>query len=161
MLLFILTGVEAIIKMSLMPYKAAIGWCLFWGIVTAVLAFWMSGLAMQEAIEILNARAIAILEFIEIIIFMAYLFSNGKIETCLEFYPGLMISVPLSILSFWAVRRVTGMDFVTTGIMIGVITAVSLIGIVTVLHRLRIRRSELYHFSILSLILCIITCGII
>lgn len=118
-------------------------------------------LTRQEAYAILDVESISTLEFIELMIIGSFLFSNGMCKKVLALYPGLMIFVPVSVVSFLFSGLFTGVDFYLTSLIAGTVISITIIGLVLFLRYAKADDRTLYVVTIFSILLNIIIYGII
>lgn len=154
-------AISDLIKLSLMRTKTNVFWGLIWIFAAYFLTLWLTNLSMSEALAYFNLRHICLLGFIEIIIFVSYLFYEGKGNGILRLYPGLMLIFPIAMLSFGISRFVTGIDFKLVGIIVAVLMAVIMVGGTFFLRRLNCNKKWLYISSLLTLIIYILIYGIL
>jgi hypothetical protein len=104
-------------------------------------------------------KNIVIGEFVEVAIFMAFIFSKNKLKVLQSYYPGFMIFIPLSLLSIISTRLLVGIDFYIAGLIAGCVATLLLIGLNLLLRSLAIDKSTLYLLCIATIIINIITFG--
>ena len=157
----IVIALTDIVKLALMPRKVALVWGIVWAVVTYSITMWVTGLSMTEVLGYLGDKNILVMGFIEIIVFMAYLFYNGRGKKVLMLYPGLMLGYPVALLSLGMSRMVAGFDFMAVSVIAASVTVIALTGGVSVLRWMKCDRMWLYTLSLISLLVYIIIYGIV
>ena len=157
----IVIALTDMVKIALMPRKVALVWGIVWAIVTYSITMWVTGLSMPEVLGYLGDKNILVMGFIEILVFMAYLFYNGRGRKVLMLYPGLMLGYPVALLSLGMSRMVAGLDFMAVSFIAASVTAIALTGGVSVLRWMKCDRMWLYTLSLISLLVYIIIYGIV
>lgn len=148
-------------KLSLMPVRIFLSWCLCWTISSYFLTVWITDLSTMEAMEYINLKNILIFRFIEIIIFQTFIYYKGKGRAILELYPGLMLAFPIGMLSFWLGRIITGLDFAIVGLITATLTAMALTVFFMLFRWMNCDKSWLYILSVINFFFCIIVYGIL
>lgn len=114
----------AAVKMSLMPLKMSMPWVIFWGVTGFATTMLFANLSRQQTFAILNIPNISTLEFVELMIMLGYIFSGGVVRKILDYYPGLMMIAPVSVISFLLLGLFPGMEFAQTGVISGAVSAI-------------------------------------
>jgi hypothetical protein len=148
------------IKLSLMGNRSILFWGLVWIVIAYFITLRLTQMSMSEALEYFNLRNISLLGFVEIIIFISYLFFNGKGGKLLSLYPGLMLTFPIALISYGVSRIATGIDFKVVGAIVAVLVAIILVGGILFLRWLHSDKTWLYISSLLTLIIYIFVYGI-
>ncbi len=149
------------LRLSLMWKKESSIWVIVWMVVAYFSTKWLTRLSIQEIMGHLNIQSICILGFLELLIFFAYLFYDGKGKKILAHYPGLMMLFPVMLLAFWFSRIMGGVSFNAVGMITAGATAVLLFGIIFFLRSLRSDKAWLYLSSVSSLIIYILIYGLL
>lgn len=98
-------------KMSLMPWKVSLPWIILWGVAGFFAAFLFAGMSQKQVFSLLNPANISTLEFIELMIMLCFIFSDGIVKRILGYYPGLMMVASVAMISLLLIRLFPGMDF--------------------------------------------------
>lgn len=149
------------LRLSLMGKKESLTWVIVWMVVAYFSTKWLTRLSMQEIMGYLNIPSICVFGFLELLIFLAYLFYDGKGKKILAHYPGLMMLFPVMLLAFWLSRVVGGASFTAIGMIASGATLIVLLGIIFFFRWLRSDKGWLYLFSIASLIIYILIYGLL
>lgn len=149
------------LRLSLMGKKESLTWVIVWMVVAYFSTKWLTRLSMQEIMGYLNIPSICVLGFLELLIFFAYLFYDGKGKKILAHYPGLMMLFPVMLLAFWLSRVVGGASFTAIGMIAAGATLIVLLGIIFFFRWLRSDKGWLYLSSIASLIIYILIYGLL
>lgn len=92
MVLFVLLSLSialtGLVKMSLMPIKMALTYAAVWGVVAFMTTIFFAGISRQQLFAVLDMEGIITLEFIELMIMFAYVFSTKLWEKILGSIPG-------------------------------------------------------------------------
>ncbi|MDE5878082.1 MAG: hypothetical protein K2H47_11375, partial [Muribaculaceae bacterium] len=132
---------------------------LFWGIAAGILTIIMTGLSKQELSSFFSIKEIAAFEFIEVLIFIGFVFFHSNKSVLLRFYPGLMIAVPLALVSSVAVRLFPGTDFNLIGVLIGLVVFLT-VGVAALLCRyLHAGKQSLYLISLIIMVMTVVIYG--
>ncbi len=148
-------------RLSVMGKKESLIWVIVWMAMAYFSTMWLTRLSMQDIFGILNLQSICILGCIELLIYFAYLFNDGKVKRILSHYPGLMMIFPVMLLALWLSRVVSGANFNAIGLIAAVIAGVVLSGIIFFLRWLRSDNAWLYLSTISCLIIYILIYGIL
>jgi hypothetical protein len=146
-------------QIALLPTRWSYVWCVIVGIITTILTLLFTELSRQEVADLFLVKNIVIGEFVEVAIFMAFIFSKNKLKVLQSYYPGFMIFIPLSLLSIISTRLLVGIDFYIAGLIAGCVATLLLIGLNLLLRSLAIDKSTLYLLCIATIIINIITFG--
>lgn len=149
------------VKLSLMPLRISLGWGAVCGIAGYIATIMFSGLPRQEAYVLTDIRVISTLEFIELMIMGAFLFSGGIRKKVLAFYPGLMSLAPIGLASLLFAGMFPGMEFSLAALIAGGVIAVTLIGSVLMLRHAKADDRTLYVVTVLSALFNIVIYGLV
>lgn len=149
------------VKLSLMPLKISSAWGLAWGIARYFATVLFSGLSRSEVYTLMNLKEISTLEFIELMILIAYLFTSGIKKKILGFYPCLMVIVPVSAVSLIFSGLFPGMDFKLAGLIAGGIITIFIIGLTVPLRYAKTDDRLLYMVTVLATMFNVIIYGIV
>lgn len=149
------------LRLSLMGKKESLTWVIVWMVGAYFSTKWLTRLSTQEIMGYLNIPSICILGFLELLIFFAYLFYDGKGKKILAHYPGLMMLFPVMLLAFWLSRIIGGASFTAIGMIAAGATLIVLLGIIFFFRWLRSDKGWLYLSSIASLIIYILIYGLL
>lgn len=141
-----------------MKVRLSVAICLIWGIAAGIAVTVLSAFTQAEIQTLMNVETILCLEFVELGVFLAFIFTWGKTRHLLAYYPGLMIAVPVLSLSYIAVRLMPGLNFSTIGIITGILISVVLIALTYLFRCLAFGKTQLY-ILIVSGIFAIIAYG--
>lgn len=149
------------VKMALMPPRLSRAWCICWGIAAGVLTVRLSAVPRQAVFSLLGMQFLVPAALAELALMSVFLFASGRLASVLRFYPGLMLSVPLSLLSLAALSSFPGVGFGWTGLAVGGLSALSLAAAVRLLRVLRVGESALYLLVLCFGLLCILFYGML
>lgn len=150
----------AAVKMSLMPLKMSISWVIFWGVTGFATTMFFAGLSRQETFALLNVVNISTLEFVELMIMLGYIFSGGIARKILNYYPGLMMIAPVSVLSFLLLGLFPGMEFALTGVFSGCISAAVMAALIMALRSFSANTNLLYKTVLAAILINILIFGL-
>ena len=114
-----------------------------------------------ETFNILNIAEISTLEFIELLIMPAYIFSQGIVKRILAYYPGLMVLAPVSVFAYLFIGMFPGMDFTLAGVIIGCLVSSFLAGLILLLRYLAVDDSMLYKTVLVIALVNIVIYGLL
>lgn len=157
---YVMIALTTLVRLSLMSIKIWLAIVALWGLVAMVITYCISGLTPAEISNLLNMRNVVIGEFIELLIFITWLFSSGGKSRILGIYPGVMICVPIAFLSASSYRVFPGMDFTVIAILTGVSVYVAMIGFIFLCRYFRLHKESLYEISLLNVLVCVSTFGL-
>ena len=160
MLLLAAIAISGTIRISLMPKKESLVIILCWGIVAGVITYFMSGFTQEMIDGMVDNRNIIVCESVELLIFLALVFSSGAQGRLLNLYPGLMILAPIAYLSSVFSRSFAGINFMIPALLSGVIAAVAIAVPVFFFRYFRAGKESLYIASLSGIIICIIFFGV-
>lgn len=149
------------VKISLMPLKISITWVLFLGMAGFSAAIMFSRMSRLETFNILNIAEISMLEFIELLIMSAYIFSQGIVKRILAYYPGLMVLAPVSVFAYLFIGMFPGMDFTLAGIMTSCSVSLLLVGLILLLRYLTVDENVLYKTVLVTAVVNIAIYGLL
>lgn len=149
------------VKMSLMPLKASMMWAFFFGVSGFLSTIMFSRMSRLETFNILNIAEISTLEFIELLIMPAYIFSQGIVKRILAYYPGLMVLAPVSVFAYLFIGMFPGMDFTLAGVIIGCLVSSFLAGLILLLRYLAVDDSMLYKTVLVIALVNIVIYGLL
>lgn len=149
------------VKLSIMPLRMSLAWALMWGVAAFFITLLFSNLARGEVYALISIREISTLEFIELSIMLAYLFTEGIWKKILGYYPGLMTIVPISMVALLFTGLFPGMAFSMVGLIAGIVTAVAIAGVVLMLRYARADERTLYFAVLVSVLSDIIIFGLL
>lgn len=149
------------VKLSIMPLRMSLAWALMWGVAAFFITLLFSNLARGEVYALISIREISTLEFIELSIMLAYLFTEGIRKKILGYYPGLMTIVPISMVALLFTGLFPGMAFSMVGLIAGIVTAVAIAGVVLMLRYARADERTLYFAVLVSVLSDIIIFGLL
>lgn len=139
----------------------SLAWALMWGVAAFFITLLFSNLARGEVYALISIREISTLEFIELSIMLAYLFTEGICKKILGYYPGLMTIVPISMVALLFTGLFPGMAFSMVGLIAGIVTAVAIAGVVLMLRYARADERTLYFAVLVSVLSDIIIFGLL
>ena len=160
LIFFIAIAFAAIVRVSILSQKAGVMIVVCWGIVAVFLTFYMSGLTPDEITGLLYARTIVVCEFVELLMFVAMVFSSGSVGRIIGYYPGIMILAPIALLSSVASRSFPGLDFMIPALLAGISVCVVSASLVFLCRCLRLGKDSLYKVSLFGILICIIYYGL-
>lgn len=160
-LLAVAAGWTDMIKLSLLPKRDMLTWYVVWIVFSYFITLWLSSLPTSEILGFCSLKDMMVFGFIELILFLAYLFYRGIGNTVLYYYPGLLIPFSIAALSFAILHIMTGVDFKMTGVIVSGIVALILAGASVMLRSLKDLRTWLYISSVINLIIFIMIYGIL
>lgn len=160
-ILSIMIAATDMIRLSLMCRKISLLWCIVWILAAYFSTIWLAGISAREALECVNIKGICIMGCIEIIIFLSYLFYEGRSRFLLAHYPGLMVAMPIVLLAYWVSRTVCGVSIFATGIVTACVVAIFIMGGVLFLQKIKCDKHWLYMVSVTSIIVYILVYGIL
>ena len=149
------------VKMSLMPLKASMMWAFFLGMAGFSAAIMFSRMSRLETFNILNIAEISTLEFIELLIMPAYIFSQGIVKRIMAYYPGLMVLAPVSVFAYLFIGIFPGMDFTLAGVIIGCLVSSFLAGLILLLRYLTVDDNMLYKTVLVTALVNIVIYGLL
>lgn len=149
------------VKMSLMPLKISMIWVFFFGVSGFLATIMFSRMSRLETFNILNIAEISTLEFIELLIMPAYIFSQGIVKRILAYYPGLMVLAPVSVSAYLFIGMFPGMDFTLAGVIIGCLVSSFLAGLILLLRYLAVDDSMLYKTVLVIALVNIVIYGLL
>ena len=152
-------AISTVVKLSIMPVRIMVAYSLFWGIAVGILTIIMTGLSKQELSSFFSIKEVAAFEFIEVLIFIGFVFSRSNKSVLLCFYPGLMITVPLALVSSVAVRLFPGTDFNLTGALTGLVVFLTVGGAALLCRYLQAGKQGLYLISFIIMVITIVIYG--
>lgn len=148
-------------KLALMPKKAALLWGVFWGVFAYFITSKVVTLSTSEILAYLKLKEIIAIGFLELIIFFSYLFYKGTAMKILEYYPGVMMALPIIAISYGISRMGSGVDFKAVGLIATCVTLLISVGGIYIFTLLKCHKGWLYAFSVISLIIYILIYGIL
>lgn len=148
-------------KMSFMPMKISSAWVLLWGVAACLITLLFSGTSQKEVYWLLNAEKISALEFLELLIMAGYLFSKGILRKIAGYYPGLMVWVPVCLISYYMAGMFPGMDFTAAGIIAGCAVSLFLVALISLFRYISIDMNAFYKTVLVALLSNIIIYGLI
>lgn len=149
------------VKMSLMPLKISMIWVFFFGVSGFLATIMFARMSRLETFNILNIAEISTLEFIELLIMPAYIFSQGIVKRILAYYPGLMVLAPVSVFAYLFIGMFPGMDFTLAGVIIGCLVSSFLAGLILLLRYLAVDDSMLYKTVLVIALVNIVIYGLL
>lgn len=149
------------VKMSLMPLKISMIWVFFFVVSGFLATIMFSRMSRLETFNILNIAEISSLEFIELLIMPAYIFSQGIVKRILAYYPGLMVLAPVSVFAYLFIGMFPGMDFTLAGVIIGCLVSSFLAGLILLLRYLAVDDSMLYKTVLVIALVNIVIYGLL
>ena len=149
------------VKMSLMPLKISMIWVFFFSVSGFLATIMFSRMSRLETFNILNIAEISSLEFIELLIMPAYIFSQGIVKRILAYYPGLMVLAPVSVFAYLFIGMFPGMDFTLAGVIIGCLVSSFLAGLILLLRYLAVDDSMLYKTVLVIALVNIVIYGLL
>ena len=152
-------AISAVAKLSIMPVRIMVAYSLFWGIAAGILTIIMTGLSKQELSSFFSIKEIAAFEFIEVLIFIGFVFFHSNKSVLLRFYPGLMIALPLALVSSVAVRLFPGTDFNLTGVLTGLVVFLTVGGAALLCRYLQAGKQSLYLISLIIMVMTVVIYG--
>ena len=139
---------------------SAISVCTF-GVSGFLATIMFSRMSRLETFNILNIAEISTLEFIELLIMPAYIFSQGIVKRILAYYPGLMVLAPVSVFAYLFIGMFPGMDFTLAGVIIGCLVSSFLAGLILLLRYLAVDDSMLYKTVLVIALVNIVIYGLL
>lgn len=136
-------------KLSLMPLKLSLVYSLLWGVAGYFATLLLAELSRQEAFALLDIAGAIMLEFIELLIMAGYIWAKGIGKRLLSLYPGFMVILPISAISFLVARLLPGVDFAVAGLISGSLVFILLAGL-TMLFRYAAADANMLYKTILS-----------
>ena len=149
------------VKMSLMPLKISMIWVFFFSVSGFLATIMFSRMSRLETFNILNIAEISSLEFIELLIMPAYIFSQGIVKRILAYYPGLMVLAPVSVFAYLFIGMFPGMDFTLAGVIIGCLVSSFLAGLILLLRYVAVDDSMLYKTVLVIALVNIVIYGLL
>lgn len=159
LLFFTIIALAAIVRISILPKRVWIPIVVCWGILSMSLTLYMSGLTPDETIGLLRSKSLVVYEFVELMLFVAMVFSSGRVGRITGYYPGIMILVPIALLSSIACRSFPGLDFMVPALVAGASVCVVSASLVFLCRYLRLGKGCLYRVSLFGILICIIYYG--
>lgn len=160
MIFLITIALVTLVRISLFPRKGWLTIILLWGMLTIGLTYYMSGVTQDEIYSILGSKTLAVCESIELMLFVAIVFSSGKSYNIVRYYPGLMIIAPIACMSSIASRSFTGLDFIVSSLFAGVLVWIVSAFLIMLCRFVRLGNDSLYKISLTGIIICTIYYGI-
>lgn len=149
------------VKLSTMPRKISLVWGLFWGLVGWLVTIFFSGMTRPEVNALMNLNMLSTLEFIDLMIMASYLFLCGLWKKIIGFYPGLMIIVPVAMVSMSCVGMFPGMSFTLIGLVVGCVMGIAIIGLGMFLRHMKADEQTLYPAIIVAALSNVLIYGLI
>ena len=156
---FISIASASIVRVSILPGRAWLPIVVCWGFSAMFLTFYMSGLTPDETAGLLYSRTLVVCEFIELLMFVALVFSSGTFGRIIGYYPGMMILAPIALLSSIASRSFPGLDFMFPALLAGISVCVVSALVISLCRFFRLGKESLYKVSLLGVLICIIYYG--
>ena len=148
-------------KMSFMPMKISSAWALLWGVAACLITLLFSGMSQKEVYGLLNAEKISALEFLELLIMAGYLFSKGILRKITGYYPGLMVWVPVCMISYYIAGMFPDMDFAVAAMIAGCTVSLFLIGLILLFRYMSVDMNSYYKAVLVALLSNIIIYGLL
>ena len=96
LLFFTAIALAAIVRVSILRRREWIPIVVCWGILALSITYFSSGLPPYETARLLRSKSLVVYEFIELMLFVAMVFSSGRVCRIIKYYPGVMILAPIA-----------------------------------------------------------------
>ncbi|MDE5731391.1 MAG: hypothetical protein K2H81_07745 [Alistipes sp.] len=158
---YIVVVVTTCIRLSFLPVRLAACIAVLWGFVSMGITRCMSGLTSAQVADLLDMNMLVAAEFVELLIFICYLFAPDNSSGVSRYYPGLMLVAPIAASAARAPMLLPGTGFGAISLLAGGATTMSLFVLSVLTRRLGPHRETLYDACLLGVALCVVIFGIL
>lgn len=150
------------VKISFMPRRILILYCILWGVIGGISTILVSEMTRDSFWEKFNMEDYIIFQWLELAIVSLYLFNSNflGLKKVLKAYPGLMIIFSIFVLTYYILTFFPGYNFKSMAFINGAVIFLVLTATTLLFKYLGISKNFLYIVCLFCGVLNIISLGI-